>query len=234
MSATTRLVFVVLGLSLAVPLSAGEVPKNSPFSQAGTDAAAEAKNDPLEFAGVSIVGKKTSINLYDKQTKRSFWVDVGASSGGVSVVKYDMAHDQVTVRRNGVEKTLPLRSSSVANGPAIQPTGATSPALVAPAGPVATPLPVQPPPPATTQARQEEEARMLVSDLLEIGMAQRKAYEDAQRRAASGQPGLAQPAQAAQPVMPMTPEQAQAAAAAAANGTQAAAAPATATPPGGG
>jgi hypothetical protein len=28
---------------------------------------------------------------------------------------------------------------------------------------------------------------MLVSDLLEIGMAQRKAYEDAQRRAASGE-----------------------------------------------
>ena len=29
---------------------------------------------------------------------------------------------------------------------------------------------------------------MLVSDLLEIGMAQRKAYEEAQRRAAAGEP----------------------------------------------
>ena len=43
--------------------------------------------------------------------------------------------------------------------------------------------------PATpeVQQKQETEARMLVSDLLEIGMAQRKAYEDAQRRAATGE-----------------------------------------------
>jgi hypothetical protein len=38
---------------------------------------------------------------------------------------------------------------------------------------------------------------MLVSDLLEIGMAQRKAYEDAQKKAASGPPD--QPAPPAPP-----------------------------------
>ena len=35
-------------------------------------------------------------------------------------------------------------------------------------------------------AKQEAEARNLVSDLLEIGMAQRKAYEEAQRRQQQG------------------------------------------------
>jgi len=40
------------------------------------------------------------------------------------------------------------------------------------------------PPTPETQAKQETEARMLVSDLLEIGMAQRRAYEEAQRKAA--------------------------------------------------
>jgi hypothetical protein len=42
------------------------------------------------------------------------------------------------------------------------------------------PTPEQPAKPLTI-ARQEEEARMLVSDLLEIGMAQRKAYEEKQK-----------------------------------------------------
>ena len=39
--------------------------------------------------------------------------------------------------------------------------------------------------------KQERDARMLVSDLLEIGMAQRKAYEEAQKKAAAtpAQPG---------------------------------------------
>lgn len=37
-----------------------------------------------------------------------------------------------------------------------------------------------------TVVKQEQEARMLVSDLLEIGMAQRKAYEEAQRRQQQG------------------------------------------------
>lgn len=47
---------------------------------------------------------------------------------------------------------------------------------------------VTPPSTPAEQAvvKQEQEARMLVSDLLEIGMAQRKAYEDAQRRQQQG------------------------------------------------
>lgn len=49
----------------------------------------------------------------------------------------------------------------------------------------ATPKPEAPATPES-QVKAETEARMLVSDLLEIGMAQRKAYEEAQKRAAEG------------------------------------------------
>ena len=37
-------------------------------------------------------------------------------------------------------------------------------------------------------AQEQREARMLVSDLLEIGIQQRKAYQEAKQRAASGTP----------------------------------------------
>lgn len=45
--------------------------------------------------------------------------------------------------------------------------------------------PTVPLPPPSSPAEAEREARMLVSDLLEIGMQQRKAYEEAQRKASA-------------------------------------------------
>ncbi len=181
-----------LGLGFAIGFAA-EAPKDSPFGQAGATATSTSGPDSLEFSGVSTVGKRTMINLYDKQEKRSFWVEAGQTSGGVTVVKYDGDHDQVTVRRNGAEKILPLRPpSAVVNGTAAAIPAAPAPAAITPAASTSTA--------SLSQARQEEEARMLVSDLLEIGMAQRKAYEEAQKRAASGQSAQAQPSQAtAQP-----------------------------------
>lgn len=172
----------------------------NPFGQAGTGASTASQTEDLEFAGVSTIGSKTMINLYDQAAKHGFWIQEGKSSDGVTVVRYDAAHDQVTVRRNGLEKTLPLRApGQVVNGPAsappIAPGVAAPPEPVGPAAPMPAPTTATNNPPANTpqaRAKQEEEARMLVSDLLEIGIAQRKAYEEAQRRAAAGQ--SAQPA----------------------------------------
>jgi hypothetical protein len=67
-----------------------------------------------------------------------------------------------------------------ASGPGGE-AAASAPTTVAPTN--SAPTPAQPAAPLTV-ARQEEEARMLVSDLLEIGMAQRKAYEEKQKQAA--------------------------------------------------
>jgi hypothetical protein len=229
------LTFALAAASVSVRLVGAELPKDSPFNQAGGGKVAT-KDESLEFAGVSTVGKKTMINLYDREAKRGFWVQEGTTSDGVTVVKYDSSHDQVTIRRNGAEKLLPLRAASaVVSGPVVAPT---IPAMqpISPPPPIAGSTPAAPPitpatdpaaptpttPAAQTRARQEEEARMLVSDLLEIGIAQRKAYEEAQRKASGqpqSQPGTAgaQPAQSTstptstttdqpnQPAAPATP-----------------------------
>jgi len=77
--------------------------------------------------------------------------------------------------------TLPQLPPPVvaAQPPVPQPAAGTVPA--ADIGPAGGQLP--PVIPLTTREEQEREARMLVSDLMEIGMRQRKAYEDAQRAA---------------------------------------------------
>jgi hypothetical protein len=193
------LTLALAGATITAPLLGADTVKDSPFTQAG-GAKSAAKDETLDFAGVSTVGKKTMINLYDREAKRGFWVQEGETSEGVMVVKYDSSHDQVTVRRKGIDTTLPLRAASaVVSGPANSPTmpspvqpitpapivgsaPATAPGTPAiDAGAAATPTTAT----AQTRARQEEEARMLVSDLLEIGIAQRKAYEDAQKKAAA-------------------------------------------------
>jgi len=170
---------------LSVAVAMAEVPKDSPFGQAGTPATTTTGLDSIDFAGVSTVGNRTMINLYDKVQKRSFWVEAGKATGDLTVTKYDSAHDQITVKSHGAQKVLPLRPpSAVVNGTTAAPAAAPTPVVApsAPAGGLTSSTQT------LSQARQEEEARMLVSDLLEIGMAQRKAYEEAQRRQAAGLP----------------------------------------------
>lgn len=202
MSSPFRSLLAVAAL-VAIGVHAADLPKDSPFS-AGGNATPAAQNESLEFAGVSTVGQKTMINLFDRQQKHSLWIRVGDTSDGITVVSYDGGHDQVKVRQNGSERTLSLRAASTATGPSVAapvmaPALAATPVDVAPAAPAPAAASSTESSSAAmtpqTRARQEEEARMLVSDLLEIGIAQRKAYEDAQRRAASGQPP--QPAAAA-------------------------------------
>lgn len=200
--------------SLATAADSGAgLPKNSPFMPAAAESSAAQPTDRIEFAGVSAVGKKIDVIFFDKGAKKNIWVPVGETKDGISVISYDERRDQVTVKFDGTQKVLPLRKVTKAvstagrsvtplpapagfNVPAPLPTvlpaagsvATTTPAASAPAEAAAATAPATPPPPATPEAqataKAETEARMLVSDLLEIGMAQRRAYEDAQRRAA--------------------------------------------------
>jgi hypothetical protein len=191
-------------------------------------AAASSPNEAIEFAAVRIIGKRTEIGLYDTQAKKNQWIPVGDTVNGMTVMSYDPRRDQVIAKIGGVNKTLTLRqtkgvaagNAAVSAAPAMsfatpppapiqqpaampavlqsmaQPAANTpAPEIVAPTAPAATPA--QPAVPLTI-ARQEEEARMLVSDLLEIGMAQRKAYEEKQKKAAD--PNATQPPEAPAPV----------------------------------
>jgi len=190
-------------------------PKKSPFMPSGAAAAAPAAaaSQTIEFAGVSSVGSRTDLIFHDKAAKKSRWVGVGETVEGISVVSYDSRREEAVVKFNGEQKTLALRKGgrtvhAPATAPVVTLPGAAGFAVPAhlpgaEAFQTVQPLsagtmiaaqaqgspPVTPPTgPATPEqiARQESDARMLVSDLLEIGMAQRKAYEEAHRRAAQG------------------------------------------------
>lgn len=183
---------------------------SNPFSAPTSGpAAAATSHDGLEFAGMSEMGKEVHFVFVDKAAKKTRWVKEGETTEGISIVRYDSRVEQVTIRYNGTEKTLSLRKAAgtprtpghvvaplpPAAGFAV-PSPMPLPAAMPPApvpvadngvqagAPVSVPAPASP---QTPQAKAETEARMLVSDLLEIGMAQRKAYEEQQRKAASGQ-----------------------------------------------
>jgi hypothetical protein len=191
--------------------------KDSPFIPQGAAPMMAAAGETLEFAGVSSIGKKTDLIIYDKTVKKSRWIGIGDTVEGITVVNYDSRLEQAVLRVNGGQKILTLRKGTgPLNTPA--PVAPMQPGFATPSAslPVPAVLQIQPPPPPSTvvaeaaaqpappasakvkgpitpevQAKQEVEARMLVSDLLEIGMAQRKAYEEAQKKAsdtASAQP----------------------------------------------
>lgn len=208
--------FAVTAVAAAADSSAG-LPKKSPFELRGGSAApVAAANESFEFAGVSSMGKKTDLIIYDKTAKKSHWIAPGETKEGIAVINYDAAREEAVVKVNGVQKTLALRKAGGPVGTARTaanpsagfntpvPTVLPAPASANPpvpnaagtaavpttggntSSPTTSPPPPAPGSPAEVQARQETEARMLVSDLLEIGMAQRRAYEEAQRKASGG------------------------------------------------
>jgi hypothetical protein len=184
------------------------LPKDSPFMPAAGGAGTVTNpNEIWELAAVQTIDLKTSVYIYDRQAKKGKWVPVGSTVEGITAKSYDAARELAAVQIGGVEKLLNLRKASATpntgvaavtaapNSWSIPPLAAnapTSPTAVAAATPATTLAIPQPPPPAPgTVAHQEQEARMLVSDLLEIGIAQRKAYEEAQKKAAAEKAGQA-------------------------------------------
>jgi hypothetical protein len=198
----------------------------------GAVAAGAPANENIEFAGVTTMGSRTDLIFYDKTAKKSHWLAKGETKSGITLLNYDPEREQAVVKVNGAEKVLTLRKgkgTAVAPVPAIAPMpagfnvptpavapvpglDATGAGAITMAGTAATAAPAQPAPqpvPAPSgpmtpevQARQETEARMLVSDLLEIGMAQRRAYEEAQRKASENSP--TGPAPTVPPAQPTT------------------------------
>jgi len=171
-----------LGLIIAVAAEVqAQTPiKPSPFlPPASGNAPAQAGASAYEFAGMSVAGKATLLSIVRVRDKRSIWVPVGQTVGEITAISYDPKTDEATVRADGQLLKLSMRKSAVVSGPA-----ARLPALP----PRPDPQPAQvsiPPMPANAQEEKETEARMLVTDLLEIGQAQRRAYEEAQKQAAA-------------------------------------------------
>ncbi len=173
-------------LVCAVALATGAHAQSpSPFSPASKAAPTAASPDAdYELTGV-IGGSKTSlVNITRLRDKRTYWLKPGESAGGLVLESFDPETNQAVIRAEGRSRTLLLKS------PARVPQG-TAGVAMAPAAPLAMAT-VAPRVPVTDEEKATE-ARMLVSDLLEIGMMQRQAYENAQKQAA------AQPASASAP-----------------------------------
>jgi hypothetical protein len=214
------LLVVAAAATAAEPTSPTALSKVNVFAPPATAAAAQPEKETIEFAGISSVGKKTELIFIDKSTKpqKNYWIAKGETKEGITVLNYDSKREEAVVKINGAQKTLALRKGGgpvnavhpVAPmpvgfnvAPTTAPTIAQSPAPVPvipninpAASEAAAAAPAnKPEAPHTPEAvaKAETEARMLVSDLLEIGMAQRKAYEEQQRKAAEGKTD--QPAQ---------------------------------------
>jgi hypothetical protein len=92
---------------------------------------------------------------------------------GIQVVNHDPQTDTVTIRHGGREIPLGLKQASF--DPAALDAVRASAVSTAPLPSAGVALNV-----ALTEEEKATEARMLVSDLLEIGMEQRKAYAEKQ------------------------------------------------------
>lgn len=215
-------------LLAADPISPTALSKENVFAgPAAAAGPAQAASETIEFVGVSTIGKHTDLIFLDKTSKKSHWIAKGDTVEGITLLNYDAQREEAVVKINGSQKTLPLRQGAkpgaagrgipqMAAGfnvaqlpqPAVLPTQTVVTPAVVPPPPVPTPVappqmeaPKPPEAPSTPEAvkKAETEARMLVSDLLEIGMQQRKAYEEAQRKAAEGVTNQATPTASQQP-----------------------------------
>ena len=155
-----------LALAGAVVGSGADLKEDSPFLPPGSGEVASAPTATapaptlanLEFSGVMSFGEGTLISVHNLQTNKGVWIPLGGEEEGIRVLNYDSEAKEVTIASLGVTAVLKLRDADFKGGSWIKPL----PTLEQEYG---RPLTVK---------EEEREARMLVSDLLEIGMKERE------------------------------------------------------------
>jgi hypothetical protein len=203
--------FMARGLRLAAAAALGcavasfgqtSLVADSPFAPAGTGAVGRSGGIPedYELAGSTASGPDISVCIFERQAKHSQWIPVGGTADGIRVISFDSNHDRAVVMISGQRREISMRKATVASqGPTQAPRidlsqSGSQPVVVAvnslsmPASAPAAPVPTV----AGSPEQEQREARMLVSDLLEIGVQQRKAYQDAKLKAAQATPSLPQ------------------------------------------
>jgi hypothetical protein len=175
------------GLLLAPLLPAAEVPAAaSPFvPPAGATATAAPAAKTARWELIAIMGTREipAVRIRDTANDTAAWLGLGETFGTIRVVAADLAASTATVQAGTERIVLPLRVTAVAPG-----TSVPTPAAAATAG---TPPPLPSTGDAAADAKRaqeiaEREARMLVSDLLEISVVQRAEYERKQAEAQAG------------------------------------------------
>lgn len=155
----------LLALAAMTAGSAADLKEDSPFLPPGSgEVAPQPPAQPaptlanLEFSGVMSFGQGTLISVHNLQTDKGVWIPLGGEEEGIRVLNYDSEAQEVTISSLGVTTVLKLREVDFKGGSWIKPL----PTLEQEYGR------------ALTVKEQETEARMLVSDLLEIGMKERE------------------------------------------------------------
>jgi hypothetical protein len=155
----------------------------SPFKPSGrpgveTPTATRNPNlEALQLSGISALGPEFRFNLINTNTKKSFWIGLNRTVSGYTITSYDPQDSSVVVEHSGASRRVALRKSSfIAQGPATP--------MAAPLVPVEPYVPIPESvegvdeirnPQTPEEIKQAEyEARMLVSDLLQISMQERE------------------------------------------------------------
>lgn len=159
---------------------------DSPFMPpgAGPGDVRSAEANPFELAGASVTSNGTEVCIYDAGEKRSHWIPVGSAEGRIKVLGYDSVRDRAEVRIDGIAQVLELRKDTV--------LASALPAQLPMPGNISmpsvfgnrVPQPAYGSPQMLERARKEREARMFVTDLMEIGARQRQADEEARDKKA--------------------------------------------------
>lgn len=172
----------------------------------------------VELTGILSVGGRPQFSVRDTSTGRSFWLGLGETQEGLTALSYDVAASSVVIEGRGARRNIVIREARVATAPPPpvitvlpqQQLSATPQAVAGLAQPAAQPLAPSQKRPAQAQARDakgrtneeaERDARLLVSDLMELSVQERRRYEENQRRLARGVPRLAPD----EPLPPDTP-----------------------------
>lgn len=179
---------ILLGLLTIGPcLGAAENPAGTsplvPATPPSSASPAPAQPARWELAGVIGIRETLTVRINDTVEKTGAWLRVGESFGALKLITADA--DTATIQVGDERTVLGLRINGVTPGEATSAT--TTASTDSSPTPTAAPLPSTGDAEADAkrdQAIAEREARMLVSDLLEISMIQRKAYEDKQVEAA--------------------------------------------------
>jgi hypothetical protein len=183
-----RRAFTLLAfLAVVSRLAAAEVPVDiSPFAPASAPiasapAAAATASARWELLGIMGTRAAPTVRIRDTADNAAAWVSVGQTFGVLRVVAADVDANTATIQVGEERAVLNLRPSGVTPGAA--------PTTTATGSSPGTPPPLPSTGDAAADARRdqaiaEREARMLVSDLLEISVVQRKAYEEKQAAAA--------------------------------------------------
>lgn len=177
---------------LASTLLSGAPSTQSPFVPAKTEQQGPQAGNEILLTGMSRIGDRILVCVQDA-TGKSRWIPEGEKSEGIEVLTCNYEAGTVSVLVEGKPRTLVLRKAAIKKGEKPPPTPtspasspAQSPQANASAGSPPAPGPegaeAPPPRPPETTEEKEHEARMMVSDFLEMSLRQRKAYEAEKRR----------------------------------------------------